>query len=259
VAVLGDLFSRDPLKPYYNLEGLTDVVLTADIDWAPDYAIEHLFELIESFGFQLTVFATHRSRSLVNAPDFVEVGLHPDFTREGPDNRFSDKLRKLKDHYPDACGTRSHRNFFGQNIADMASKAGLIYDASTILWNQPLCQAHRDYNGMIRFSYMWEDGIHCDCNLPFDTGAVSLDTPGLKILNVHPILIYLNSPNDDHRRAVTRRYSDLTQAEKVGIDADIHSGAGIGTFYRRLLAELRKHGVATHKLEKLARIARAGG
>jgi hypothetical protein len=76
---------------------------------------------------------------------------------------------------------------------------------------------------------------------------------------VHPILIYLNSPNDDHRRAVTRRYSDLTQAEKVGIDADIHSGAGIGTFYRRLLAELRKHGVATHKLEKLARIARAGG
>jgi hypothetical protein len=38
-----------------------------------------------------------------------------------------------------------------------------------------------------------------------DLRRTTIEQPGLKILNVHPILIYLNSPSDNHRRSVTRR------------------------------------------------------
>jgi hypothetical protein len=248
-ASLQRYLERDPYARFYNLSGLTDVFLTCDVDWAPEYAIEHVLEAVEAHGQKLTIFATHRSEVLLGAPPWVEVGLHPDFTRQHDgDSRFEDKLATLKSCYPSAVGMRSHRDFFGNNIGDMAMKCGLRYDASTFLWNQPLCQAHVDYNGMTRFSYCWEDGIHLDMGFGLELDRVTLHTPGLKILNVHPILIYLNSSTEEHRRGVTRRYKDLTSAAFSEIDAEVNRGRGIGNVWRELLQYLAVNNVRTHLL-----------
>lgn len=251
---LGELFRNDRLRDFYNLDGFTDVCLTTDIDWAPDYANEFVFDIVGSHGYEITAFATHDSPLLKQPPSHVEIGLHPDNTRPDPARGLKDKIAALKDLYPQAVGMRCHRNFFGQNISDLAAQAGLRYDVSNILWNQPFCLSHIDYNGMVRFSYMWEDGIHCDQKVPFHISEVDLDSPGLKILNVHPILIYLNAPDDNYRRAVTRRYSSLANAPKKEIDADVFKGYGIASFWQDLLAYLKSHSVRVHKLAYLTDI-----
>ena len=246
---LQQYLGRDPYTRFYNLESLTDVFLTCDIDWAPEFAIESVMRAVEEHGFKLTAFATHRSELLLGAPSWLEVGLHPDFTRQQPNAaRFEDKIGALKASYPAAVGMRSHRDFFGNNIGDMAKNCGLRYDASTFLWNQPYCLAHVDYNGMTRFSYCWEDGIHLDMGFGLEMDRVTLHTPGLKILNVHPILIYLNSSTEEHRRSVTRRYTDLTSAPYADIAAEVNRGRGIGTLWRELLQYLAVNNVRTHLL-----------
>ncbi len=244
---LSSLFEKDPFKRFYNLDGLTDVFLTADVDWAPDYAIESLLRTVESFGMKLSIFATGASAILSAPPSWLEVGLHPDFTRaKGP--WIDERMRALKELYPSAVGTRSHRNYFGQNIADLAYKNGLRYDASAILFDQPLAQAHIDYNGMVRFPYVWEDGIHLDMGYPLDWTRTNIAAPGLKIINVHPILIYLNAASDDHRRAVTSRYGDLTKAPQKEIDPDRNTGRGITDVWKEMLTAFAERGVKTHCL-----------
>ena len=259
--LLEDYWRRAPLSPFYNLHGLSDVILTCDVDWAPDYAIRDVIGAAARFGHKLTIFATHRSEVLLEAPGHVEVGLHPDFTRPHAKKWFDEKLARLKESYPQAVGCRSHRNFFGQNIGDLAKACGLIYDASTFLWNEPFCQAHIDYNGIVRFSYMWEDGIHLDMGLPLSWESISLHTPGLKIINVHPITIYLNCRSEDERRAVTSRYSDLTQAPREEIDLHRQSHApGVRDLWIRLLTYLQENKVRTHHLGPLAeRALRSAG
>jgi hypothetical protein len=247
-------FAADPYARFYNLDGLTDVFLTCDIDWAPEFAIETVLRAVEAHGHKLTIFATHRSELLLGAraSDWLEVGLHPDFTRQDGKRRFEERIQALKQVYPAAVGMRSHRDFFGNNIGDIARENGLRYDASTFLWNQPFCTAHVDYNGMTRFSYCWEDGIHLDMGFGLDVSRVTLDAPGLKILNVHPILMYLNSSSEAHRRAVTSRYADLTTAPEAEISADVNRGRGIADVWRDLLRYLAEHGVRTHLLGEAA-------
>ena len=248
-------WESDPLSSFYNLNGLQDIILTCDIDWAPDYAIEHVLEIVEPFNCKITMFSTHKSDILLRAPEFVEVGLHPDYTRRHSDSPFEEKIARLKEIYPDAKGTRSHRNFFGQNIADLNKKFGLIYDVSVILWNQPYCQAHLDYNGMVRFSYMWEDGLHLDMGYQLNFDQVNLFAPGLKIMNIHPILIYLNSTSESHRRSVTQRYADLTKAPKSDIDQEVFRGFGIKDLWINLLKMIKDNGIRTHCLSDLANIS----
>ncbi len=249
-----EFFNSDLLKQFYNLDGLDSVILTCDVDWAPDYAIKSVIDLIGKYGFKINIFATHKSDVLLQEHSNVNVGLHPDFTRPSQKDWFDKKILDLKNIYPNSQGMRSHRNFFGQNIADLAHKAGLKYDVSSFLWNESFCQAHIDYNGMVRFSYFWEDGIHLDLGKPFDVSTINLETPGLKILNIHPILFYLNSNTEEHRRAVTSRYTDLTVAPKNEIDKDINRKYGIQNFYKEILNYLKTKNVTAYFLEELTDI-----
>ena len=153
--VLQNIFGADPWVGYYNLGRFSSFALTSDVDWAPDYCIEDVLTLVSKFNFFLSVFATHRSPILLAASDRVEVGLHPDFTRPHPEHGIRRKILDLLDVYPDAKGVRAHRNFFGQNIAQLAVEAGLTYDASVFHWGRPFCQIERDQYGLVRMSYCW--------------------------------------------------------------------------------------------------------
>jgi hypothetical protein len=250
--VANQLFAKDPLRRFYNLDGLTDVFLTCDVDWAPDYAIEMTLREIEKRGQKLTIFTTHDSAALKNPPLWLEVGLHPDFTRRHPAPWFDERMATLKALYPDAVGMRSHRNFFGQNIGDLARTNGLVYDVSTVLWNEPFCQAHRDYNGIVRFAYCWEDGLHLDLHPTFDFSGIRLNTPGMKILNVHPIAVFLNPLSEAMRKPITNRYNDLTCAPRDELQQDVFSGVGIATLWKALLDWLVEHNIRTHCLRDAA-------
>lgn len=254
---LSELWQDDPLSDFYNTDRLSDVILTADVDWAPDFVVEEVINFVAQHGHKITIFATHQSDVLRQAPDFVEVGLHPDFTMRHNSLPFDESLLRMKEWYPEALGMRSHCDFFGNNIANLAVANGLIYDVSVFEWNMPLCQGHIDYNGMVRFPYFWEDGIHMDMNFPLSWEYVRLATPGLKILNVHPILIYLNCETDDDRRLVVRQHQDFTRVHRSDIDPFIRRQRGMRDLWLELLANLTANNLRTHLLGDVARHARA--
>ena len=245
---------NSPYSDFYNLDGLTKVFLTCDIDWAPEYAILQVLHEIERRNLKITVFATHYSKLLGNAPSFVEVGLHPDFTREHSTISNADRMRQLKEMYPSAVGMRSHRNYFGQNISALAAETNLLYDVSVLLWNLPYCQAFVDYNSIVRLNYMWEDGIHLNSNFPLDLSLVNLHTPGLKIFNVHPMLILLNSSTDAHRRKVTSQYKDLANAPYDEIAPEINCGRGIATLWTEFLDWLVLNNIHTPFMREVLKV-----
>ena len=248
---LEELFSGDIFAKYYNLSFPEFFSLTCDIDWAPDYAVADLFQIVSDIGYDLTAFATHDSDELKNCPNFVEIGLHPDNTRPHPEFGLSRKILDLKEMYPDAVGLRAHRNFFGQNIAHLASQAGLKYDVSVFNWRQKFVQIHKDQFGLLRTSYNWEDGINADMGLEWDIANVPIDDPGLKIFNFHPIFVYLNCPNDDYRRTVTQQYKNLELAPKSELEPMIYKGYGARTFMIDMLKELKQKNMKSIRLDKL--------
>ena len=243
-----DITSQDPFQQYYNIESLKDVVLTCDSDWAPDHAIETVATEIKKRGLRMSFYATHFSPLLaeLSQDSSFEVGLHPDFTRQrGP---FSESLSKLKDFFPASRGMRAHRNLFGQNISDLAKACGLEYDVSTLMWSHSHLQTYRDYNGLYRIPYCWEDGIHLDVGYSEAALHKMVENPGLKVLNCHPILLALNSPTEDHRRAFTKKFSDLTSASRQEIAESRFDGEGIFDLWKRLLDRVALSAVSSHRV-----------
>jgi hypothetical protein len=247
-----DTLRDDPWADFYNLDGAKTFSLTTDIDWAPDYAVEDLLSLVETAGLPLTAFATHKSSLLSRPPDWLEVGLHPDNTRPDPVYGLSRKILDLKEMYPQAVGVRAHRNFFGQNTAQLASQANLAYDASVFLWQRPWCQIHKDQYGLVRMCYNWEDGVQADMGLDWSLNHVPIQGPGLKIFNVHPIFIYLNCPNDDYRRSVVSEWKNLQDAPVSALKSKIFQGYGARSFLIDLLAHLKKAGMQAVRLDAMA-------
>jgi len=82
-----------------------------------------------------------------------------------------------------------------------------------------------------------------------DLTRTTIEQPGLKILNAHPILIYLNSPSDNHRRSVTWRCQNLVDAPKAEIDAERNAGRGIGDVWREMFADFSARNIRTHTLK----------
>jgi hypothetical protein len=247
-----NLFSNDNWAQFYNIDAPTTFSLTTDIDWAPDYAIEDVFGLVEASGFSLTAFATHPSTILKAPPKWLEIGLHPDFTRPDPQHGISRKILELKELYPNSIGVRAHRNVFGQNIAHLAREAKMTYDASVLLWVRPWCQIFRDQFGLVRMCYNWEDGVHADMGLDWSLSHVPISGPGLKIFNIHPIFIYLNCPNDDYRRDAVRHYRDLQNAPERDLKPLIYKGYGARSFLIDLLAKLKDDGLTSIRLDSMA-------
>jgi len=252
--------TEDSLRSgFCNENGLTTFSVTADVDWAPNYAVERFLTIIDDAGVSASIYATHDQCSLKGLPNSIEVGLHPDNTRYHPEYGISRKLLDLRELFPDAVGVRCHRNFFGQNVAQLAVAAGMTYDASVFLWKHSHLRPWIDQFGLVRLAYNWEDGIQADYGYGWTMDHVPFHGQGLKIFNFHPIFVYLNCPDDDYRRKIVGNYKDLTQAPKSEIEPLIYNGYGAQNFLVDLLGELKNRRAQSVTLADIARSAVSTG
>ena len=238
--------TRSAWSDLYNLNGLTDAFITVDVDWAPDFALEQLMLDLTKLGIPATIFATHPTDLLIGAGPKFEIGIHPDFTRIDKENTVKSKFETLLRYYPAALATRSHRNFFGQNTCQIASGLGLRFELSHVTFQMPYAQVFADQYGLTRASYTWEDGLHLDYGLPLEVQRVDLNSPGLKIFNLHPVLYYLNCTNDEQRKQATSGISDLTSVKVSMLASHVNSGFGMRDFSLALLSHLKSQNVKFH-------------
>lgn len=230
--------------------GPSTVCLTLDLDWAPDHVLEDTRLLLQQVGLPVTIFATHQSpgaAALLALPD-CETGVHPNFLGGADQDAV---LTRLLTAFPTAVGVRSHELYFDSRLLPLFQRKGVGYFSNDLMFLHSGLAPYYDWSGLVRLPLFWEDDVHClYFDGRFDCAALQLDQPGLKVLNFHPVHLYLN----------TREISDYQAAKPVLADPAVarnlrRDGPGIRTLFLDVAGRLR--GVEMRTLGAIAEEFRA--
>ena len=231
-----------------------DFALTADIDWASEYCIEHFLRIADRFSLKPTLFVTHESPAIRKAGSNgrAELAIHPNFL---PGSSHGASPGAVIDHVlelvPDARAVRCHRYLGGPQTEEILAQRGLRYDSNVCRHLEPNLMPQRLESGLLRLPVFFEDDVHWDRGLSWDFGvhAASFLSPGLKILNFHPFFVALNVPNAAFY-ARNKPHIPTLAAEEAGLLR--HPGAGAESF---LISSLETILAAGHRFLSLSDLA----
>lgn len=244
-------------ETYANWSAPSSVVLSFDIDFVPDFMLESLVDRIEAAGVGATFFVTHPTPVLsriAQNPRF-ELGIHP---YASPKSTQGDGLPDITDRLISICtdagapresivSSRFHRLQFAYRDLAVLAHRGIRHDCSSMRFNTPyVLPAHQPDLNMSLMGYTWEDGT-CEASpLPVRAASIDLTTPGLKILTMHPLNIYLNGPTAEHRLSfLSSLEGPLTSCSKAAADPHRLSGDGASTALDEVLELISEQGLRT--------------
>jgi hypothetical protein len=225
----------------------TKVVITFDVDWAPESVIKYVANRMLKNKLNSTWFATHDSEILhqLKKENLFEIGIHPNFlpgSTQGKNTKGI--LTNLKNLYPSSCSVRTHSLYQSTPLLEkMSCDYELRYDSSLYLPQKNGVYSHRlefKSSKIWRFPFIWEDDFELmrdNMNLKVD--AMLNENGGFKIFNFHPIHIALNSSDLDQYEVLksNENYPDVElEAINNYKKGDVR---GIEDFFDDLLASVR--------------------
>jgi|UPI0007806D8D hypothetical protein len=174
-------------------------VLTFDIDWAPDWAIDDCIDICRAGNVPATFFATHRSTTLgrlLQDPSF-EVGIHPNFLPgSSHGSSSSEVLSFFRELVPGAVSMRTHALHQSTRIFSevLEQSPRIRADVSLFLPGHPNLKPTLLFIGaqrpLIRFPYWWEDDV-ASYTPDWDWRPPS-PSSDLRIFDFHPVHVALN-------------------------------------------------------------------
>jgi len=200
------------------------VCFTVDVEWAHAAILQDIRDLFDGYGVRATFFCTHGGIDV----GLHERGLHPNYRRNGTTLKelttalgvraaasidegtlYRHVLRTTLDFAPEAKGARSHSLFYDSVMIPIYREFGLQYDSSYQLPLTPGLQPiWKEYD-------ILELPIYFADHFELKTGATGSDIsllhperPGLKIMNLHPNMVYLNAVSDQQYLASKAFYHD---------------------------------------------------
>jgi ubiquinone/menaquinone biosynthesis C-methylase UbiE len=202
--------------------------------------------VFEEYKVPLTPFVTHDSamvRSRFGQPGSYErVGLHPNFQLQSTHGvNETEVLEAVTGIWPQARGFRCHGYYDSSHLTVAARERGLEWDSNLALFLQPCLLPLEHFSGLVRFPSWWDDDTHLGKGFTPHVTCLSahLLTPGLKLMNFHPIHVALNSPSLDHNAATK---SDLAAS---------YEGRGVRTLLIEILEFIREHELSAAYLHDL--------
>jgi hypothetical protein len=206
------------------------IIITFDIDWAPDIVIEDTLRLLDESGARATIFATHAT-SLLTRIQGHEIGIHPNFLNS---NDYSSELDRLMSIYPRAKGVRCHSYYENFPLLDLFKDYGIIYDSNLLMFRCQGIRAFRYWNGLIRLPIFWADGVNCCMKGNWDMMNLPVTAPdSLYIFGFHPIHVFLNTEKLERYDAAKPHYNDVNKLRQF-VNPE-SSGVGTRVFLKRLL------------------------
>jgi hypothetical protein len=210
------------------------VCLTLDLDWAPDHVLEDTRQLLQQAGLPATIFATHQSRgvtALLALPG-CETGVHPNFLSDANEDAV---LSRVLGAFPAAVGVRSHELYFDSRLLPLFQRKGVRYFSNDLMFLHSGLEPYYDWSGLVRLPLYWEDDVHClFFDGRFDCAALRLDQPGLKVLNFHPVHLFLNTREIADYQAAKPVLADPVAARKLR-----REDPGIRTLFLEVVGRLR--------------------
>lgn len=236
-------------------------VITIDLDWAPDYMIEPMAEALIARGVRATWMVTHASpavEALRRRPDLFELGIHPNFqsgsTHGSAPEEVIDHCLSL---VPSARCVRTHGLVQSTSLLyALAQREGLCVDLSLCFHYcrhaVPGCFAYRDAR-LLRLPFVWADDVEMECGDAVWQLDRILAFDGLKILDCHPVHVFLNCPNGEAYNAYKRLGSGNPIAE-LEARALKRTGLGPATMFAEAIAHLAERGGGERISDLAARI-----
>ena len=243
---------------------MNDFAVTLDVDWAPDFVLEEVAEMLIRKGVKATWFITHDSpviRDLGKHPDLFELGLHPNFLPNSTQGGSREEIMEyLLGIAPNAKSMRMHDLFqHSALLRRLHGEYGLQYDSSIFLALSPHIEPHRikffgvEGDGLMRLPYHWADYTGMNLNkhegrMPFEPEMFT--RPGMKVFNFHPIHIGLNSVTLGAYERL-KANEDVAKVTKAGMASYIDQGEGTKQFFSDFLDYLAETKEATYSLQDL--------
>jgi len=223
----------------------SQICITIDVDWAPDEIMLGLFELMRDADLKATIFATHDSPVLKSLDtERFEIGLHPNFNVRCAN--VEDAVRPLKDLYPQAQGARSHSLHVSSAILQLYLENGLTYESNAHLTLHEGLHPIIRYKGIVSIPMYWSDDTHFQLNRSFNLEELRLAEPGLKVLDFHPIHIFMNTSSAAHYEEYKHHYQEPEKLKDY-----INRGPGVGTLFQSLLAYIENNSLPTYRLDDI--------
>lgn len=228
---------------------ITQPVITLDIDWAPDYAIDFAANLLIEAQVRATWFVTHDSpavRRLSEHPNLFELGIHPNFlsgTTHGKTE--SEILSHCMGLVPHAHVLRTHGLVQTSNLLEkIINETPITVDASLFLPHaaglEPVVYYWEDGKQLVRLPYMWEDDFEmARPNRVWDLGRLIDRGKGLMIMNFHPIHVFLNSASLTPYRLV-RALGCLKDLPEDVVRGYIEAERGSGYAFRSAIERMQQ-------------------
>lgn len=228
--------------------------LTADQDWAPKWAMDRFLAFVEETGVPVHVFVTNPSDALerASARPGVTLGAHPNFLPGSTHgNTAEEVIATCRDLVPDAKTFRTHAYAEDSYTLDLLRSAGFRTDSNLCLFLQPGIVPLIHATGLLRLPVFLDDDSLLlwdrDGDLDLDPMGAALSSPGLKILNFHPVLFAINCPSGEYYRE--RR--DVVYAPGSEPQAPFE-GRGVATVLTELVERIRE---GDHALSSFTEVA----
>jgi peptidoglycan/xylan/chitin deacetylase (PgdA/CDA1 family) len=211
------------------------ICFTVDVEWGHPAVLKDVRGLLDEYGVRATFFCTHAGIDVGSH----ERGLHPNYRRNGSTLRdlageigaaaaavidesdiYRHVLRTTLGFVPEAKGVRSHSLLYDSLLMPLYREFGLEYDSS---YQLPLTSGLRpvwkEYD-VLELPIYFADHFELKTGATeFDIALLHLDRPGLKVINLHPNMMYINAMSHEHYISTKAFYHDperLLQARYRG-------------------------------------------
>jgi len=227
-----------------------DIILTIDVDWAPEEMIEDTLLVLEEYKVKATFFCTHKSPLLLNQKEH-ELGIHPNFIPliEGNSKKTKEQIvDELLDIYPDAKGVRAHGLVQSSGIMQLYIDKGLKYDSNILLPYQQIDKyVYDEFKNFKRNVYNWSDDVHMLYKVD-DFSKICINESGKNIIAFHPFHIFANTQTMAKYSELKKYYTDAAMIKKHRVLNEF----GVRSYFLEVLKIIKDKGLSTPLLnEKL--------
>jgi Polysaccharide deacetylase len=229
---------------------MNELVVTVDIDWACEPAVEETLDYLLEQGVAPTVFSTHASQRVKQALGEMEVGLHPFFDpTSSHGNTIPETVAHVMGLPHNLKAFRCHRFAICNTSRQAMVEAGMLL-SSNVCTDLEVVSPFRDRFGLLEVPVFLEDGGYLWRRHPLELSDALL-VPGKKVILIHPMHFAINTPDfaymADIKRSMERdQWRNLSRKD---LDKLRWKGRGI----RDLVVSLLESASSTRSLSSLLR------
>lgn len=240
------------------------VCLTVDVDWANNDVLADLRSMFDERNLKATFFVTHAG---VDVPGH-ERGIHPNFRRNGDvmraverellanNNRVDEAdlhrqvIGEFKKFAPEAVGVRGHSLHYDSQLLPAYREFGFEYDST---YQIPLLTDLRPFwkeYDLLELPIYFNDHFELKSHATnFELRNLKLDQPGMKVILLHPNIMFLNAASNDQYLSCKPLYHDYDGLLRIR-----HRGRGIRTLASELLDEIVAKRIPVLTLGEVSRL-----